>query len=159
MTSLRDAVQEFIADYDCGGCGHFQYYAERFRELLAQQEDIAQNLQSRLDAAFLLEERRQEIAQPRREGEQEPVAWRTFDGEGGWDYCAYADNEHYRDNYIKRNGEKYASWVEPLYSAPPRREWRSLSEEEIALIDWENLKTRKDAVRAVEARLRELNHG
>ena len=123
-----------------------------------EQEAIAQNLQSRLDAAFLLEERRQEIAQPRREGEQEPVAWRTFDGEGGWDYCAYADNEHYRDNYIKRNGEKYASWVEPLYSAPPRREWRSLSEEEIALIDWENLKTRKDAVRAIEAALKEKNN-
>jgi hypothetical protein len=30
-------------------------------------EDVAQNLQSRLDAAKLLEERRQEIAQPRRE--------------------------------------------------------------------------------------------
>jgi hypothetical protein len=48
--------------------------------------------------------------------DQEPVAWRTFDGEGGWDYRTYADNEHYRDNYIKRNGEKYASWVEPLYT-------------------------------------------
>jgi hypothetical protein len=30
-------------------------------------EDVAQNLQSRYDAAKLLEERRQEIAQPRRE--------------------------------------------------------------------------------------------
>ena len=36
MTTLRDAVQKFVADYDCGGCGHFQYYAERFRKLLAQ---------------------------------------------------------------------------------------------------------------------------
>jgi hypothetical protein len=36
MTSLREAAQEFVADYDRGGCGHFEYYAERFRKLLAQ---------------------------------------------------------------------------------------------------------------------------
>ncbi len=36
MTTLREAVQEFVADYDCGGPGHFKYYAERFRSLLAQ---------------------------------------------------------------------------------------------------------------------------
>lgn len=55
------------------------------------------------------------------EPEQEPAAWRTFDGEGGWDYRTYEDNENYRDEYIKRNGEKYASWVEPLYTAPTPR--------------------------------------
>lgn len=49
--------------------------------------------------------------------EQEAVAWRTFDGEGGYDYRSYEDNENYREEYIKRNGEKYASWVEPLYTA------------------------------------------
>jgi hypothetical protein len=38
MTTLRDAVQEFITDYESGGCGHFAAYAERFRKLLAQQE-------------------------------------------------------------------------------------------------------------------------
>ena len=38
MTTLREAVQQFVADYDCGGCGHFAAYAERFRKLLAQQE-------------------------------------------------------------------------------------------------------------------------
>lgn len=47
----------------------------------------------------------------------EPVAWRTFDGEGGYEYRSYEDNENYREEYIKRNGEKYASWVEPLYTA------------------------------------------
>jgi hypothetical protein len=40
MTTLREAVQEFVADSvadnDCGGCGHFTYYAERFRAALAQ---------------------------------------------------------------------------------------------------------------------------
>lgn len=31
MTTLREVAQEFVADYDSGGCGHFKYYAERFR--------------------------------------------------------------------------------------------------------------------------------
>jgi hypothetical protein len=34
MNPLRQAAQEFVSDYDCGGCGHFQYYAERFRTAL-----------------------------------------------------------------------------------------------------------------------------
>jgi hypothetical protein len=38
MSTLREAAQEFVADYDCGGCGHFAAYAENFRKLLAQQE-------------------------------------------------------------------------------------------------------------------------
>lgn len=50
--------------------------------------------------------------------QQKPVAWREFDGEGGYDYRSFADNEAFRDEYIKRNGEKYATWVEPLYAAP-----------------------------------------
>lgn len=48
----------------------------------------------------------------------EPVAWRTFDGEGGYDYRSYEDNETYRDDYIKRNGPKYPNWVQPLYLHP-----------------------------------------
>ncbi|MEN9806185.1 MAG: hypothetical protein RL756_693 [Pseudomonadota bacterium] len=48
----------------------------------------------------------------------EPVAWRTFDGEGGYDYRTYEDNETYRDDYIARNGPRYRDWVEPLYTAP-----------------------------------------
>ena len=51
-----------------------------------------------------------------------PVAWRIFDGEGGYDYCSFADNEALRDEFIKRNGEKYASWVEPLYLSPGTQE-------------------------------------
>jgi hypothetical protein len=50
---------------------------------------------------------------------QEPVAWREFDGEGGYTYFAYENNETWRDDYIERNGEKYADWVEPLYTTPP----------------------------------------
>ena len=38
MTTLREAAQQFVADYDCGGCGHFAAYAENFRKALAQEE-------------------------------------------------------------------------------------------------------------------------
>ena len=47
----------------------------------------------------------------------EPVAWRAFDGEGGYDYCGYTGNEDYRDEFIKRNpSPTYKNWVEPLYA-------------------------------------------
>ncbi len=58
MTTLREAVQQFVADYDCGGCGHFAYYAERFRWLLAQPDIHAQCAQG---CEFLaMEQRRNE---------------------------------------------------------------------------------------------------
>lgn len=41
----------------------------------------------------------------------EIFAWATFDGEGGYDLRLYAENENYRDEYIQRNGPKYAGWV------------------------------------------------
>ena len=46
-----------------------------------------------------------------------PVAWRTFDGEGGYDYRSYADNENYQLGWNARN-PNHAGWVKPLYLAP-----------------------------------------
>jgi hypothetical protein len=45
----------------------------------------------------------------------------------------------------------------PLYTHPPRREWQGLTDEDIALIDWESMKTKRDAARAVEQALKERN--
>lgn len=45
----------------------------------------------------------------------EPVAWRTFDGEGDYDYRTYDMNESYAEDYAKRN-PNHAHWVEPLYA-------------------------------------------
>jgi hypothetical protein len=48
----------------------------------------------------------------------EPVAWSTFDGEGGYDYRSYIDNEDYRDKYRELNkSTTFFNWVEPLYKA------------------------------------------
>ena len=52
---------------------------------------------------------------PPQRTEQEPVAWRTFDGEGGYDYRSYEDNESYADDWNKRN-PNHAGWVDKLYT-------------------------------------------
>ena len=50
---------------------------------------------------------------------QEPDAWRTFDGEGGYDYRSYVDNEEYQAEFLARNpSSTYKNWVEPLYEHP-----------------------------------------
>ena len=52
---------------------------------------------------------------PPQRTEQEPVAWRTFDGEGGYDYRSYEDNESYADDWNKRN-PNHSGWVDKLYT-------------------------------------------
>ena len=42
-------------------------------------------------------------------------------------------------------------------SVQSQRTWVGLTDEDIALIDWESLVTRKDCVRAIEAKLKEKN--
>ena len=52
---------------------------------------------------------RKALAQP----EQEPVAWRTFDGEGNYEYRDYDMNENYAKEWAERN-PNHAHWVQPL---------------------------------------------
>ena len=52
----------------------------------------------------------------------EPAAWRTFDGEGGYEFRAYEDNEVYKEWWEKRNPHQ-KGWVEPLYLHPPTPAW------------------------------------
>jgi hypothetical protein len=61
----------------------------------------------------------------------EPVAWRTFDGEGGYDYRTYEDNEDYAAEWAKRN-PRHVGWVERLYTAPPQRKPLTEQEEPVA---------------------------
>jgi hypothetical protein len=72
----------------------------------------------KIDASdiMLLSEAAQALAQ-----EQEPVAWRTFDGEGQYEYRAYEENETYAEDWDKRNPNQ-KGWVEPLYTPPQRTE-------------------------------------
>jgi hypothetical protein len=84
MSTLREAAQQFVADYESGGCGHFAAYAERFRKLLAQEE-------------------------------QKPKAWMLTDDSG----MRFVSVDRPHPDFV------------PLYTAPPRREWRGLKEWEI----------------------------
>ena len=61
---------------------------------------------------------------------QEPVAWRTFDGEGGYDYRSYEDNENYADEWDKRN-PNHKGWVDKLYTTPPQRTWVGLTDDQM----------------------------
>jgi hypothetical protein len=98
MTTLREAAQQALeALKSCSGVPHWpalQPTITALRKALAQreQEDIAQNLKSRLDAALLLEERRQEITQPRRE-------WQSLSEE---EIRAYGKDLKYRDGDYER---------------------------------------------------------
>ena len=78
------------------------------------------------------------LAQP----EQEPVAWMNDSTPSG----IFARH---------MEGAKNFGCTIPLYKTPPQR--KPLTDEEIALIDWESLVTKKDCVRAIEAKLKEKN--
>lgn len=61
----------------------------------------------------------------------EPVAWRTFDGEGGYSFMEYEGNEAYKGSWESRL-PVYKGWVEPLYNHPPKRQ--PMTKEQIAAI-------------------------
>ena len=148
MNTLREAAQQALEAleatyYDVGPAERQRLQAvdaiTALRAALAQQEDIAQNLQSRLDAAMLLEERRQEIAQPHRETEQEPTVRIK---------CTVVDNQH-------PSGVPFEQWVNA-----PRREWQSLpaceDKPHAVLVDGYGYVDVR-AVRAIEQVLRSKN--
>ena len=98
--------------------------------------------------------------------EQEPVAWRTFDGEGGYDYRSYEDNESYADDWNKRN-PNHSGWVDKLYTHSQRtkatqRTFVGLTDEEIEYV-WRRVETSDfhDCVilfaKELEAKLKEKN--
>jgi hypothetical protein len=67
-----------------------------------------------------------------------PLAWATFDGEGNYTFRSYENNETYRDEYLnckdEKYAKKYANWVIPLYTAPPKREWVGLTKLDIHVL-------------------------
>ena len=81
--------------------------------------------------------------------EQEPVAW-----------FVEGSTYHSHEVALKMNGNVQQG-ILPLYAHPPRREWRGLTDEEAKDIAYEvdaNGGYVIDFYRAVEAKLKELNH-
>jgi hypothetical protein len=92
------------------------------------------------DGGFVVQEAlRAALAQQ----EQEPVAWR-HKGAGHFTVTPLVS--------------KFPEW-EPLYTAPPRREWQGLRNKEIVQIVTDNLTGGDwvDVARAIEAKLKEKN--
>lgn len=89
----------------------------------------------------------QECVDETAKGEHEPVAWITDGGKGdlGW----------------RKTTEKDI----PLYTAPPKKEWVGLTDEEIHEVvskkwwDWEDAFDIEGFSRAIEAKLKEKNSG
>ena len=103
--------------------------------------------------------RKQAIAALRQalETEQEPVAWITNGGKGElWWYQSSKFDEE--GNLIGYNPDDV-----PLYTAPPKKEWVGLTDQEINSVcykrDWTAPWTDVTFARAIEAKLREKNHG
>jgi hypothetical protein len=89
------------------------------------------------------------LAQPE---QAEPVAWMRNDGLTAMpadEKTAWAETDLYH---------LFSNYTIPLYTTPPRREWRSLSEEDFDRI-CDNHATLQGAARAIEAALKEKNHG
>lgn len=103
----------------------------------------ASELLALIDAqATEIKQLRAELAKPVER--VEPAAWRTFDGEGGYMFRAYEDNEDYQEWWEKRN-QHHKGWVEPLYLHPPTPAWNDAPE--VAALKAERDATMKDAER------------
>ena len=118
-------------DFECPRCGHCCY---------VDADDTSQN---HVD----------EIVKD----EHEPVAWRTFDGEGSYDYRSYEMNETYDKEWAERN-PNHKGWVEPLYTAPPKREWAGLTGDEARKF-YEKYTDREELIHAIDKFLEEKNCG
>jgi hypothetical protein len=165
MNHLREAAQQALEalekTHTQPGCEQWQ--AERkasvaLRAALAQQEPkpfgyiwpTGRHPEFRYTQLY--------TAPPRREPEQEPVAWIHRQG-NHWDVS----------ERILNDDEKARGWTEePLYTHPPRREWQSLSEDELTALgvihsryQEESLETGGwfDFARAIEAALKKKNNG
>jgi hypothetical protein len=60
---------------------------------------------------------------------------------------------------IKKMYEDYFDKCFRELSAPQKREWVGLTEEEISAVDWKSNETLHDFARAIETKLREKNGG
>jgi hypothetical protein len=120
-----------MTDIDIHSCG---YYCDRHACIVAQRNELRDKLFGE-QWVKTYSDGKPNYTQPI---EQEPVAY--MDSEGH----LYNSTTH---------PERYA----PLYTAPPKKEWVGLTEQEQSDIAWEKDKSRIWIVTATEAKLKEKN--
>ena len=108
-----DGRCQYAIDHGAEGMGH----CPKGKCVMAQHTQPAEDRAVAQSNLRVMKEMFREQAEP----VQEPVAWRTFDGEGGYDYRTYEDNDSYAAEWTQRN-PRHIGWVEPLYTAPPKPE-------------------------------------
>lgn len=108
-----------------------------------------------------IEALRQALAQP----EQEPVAWQVMVENEPMKEFSIKEMAHDWAVTEKLRGSQYSYWIRPLYTAPPKRKWVGLTNEErvqafvdagldLAYMDHDvNMKISK----VIESRLKEKN--
>lgn len=139
MDILRQAAQALVDRWDTPAwkdVPHTGKYIDALRAALAQPEQTRS--QQMRDAGYTRRPR-----QLPKEDEQEPVAHRIFDGEGGYVFVD-GDPSEFEVEWSARYRRKY----EPLYTAPPQR--KPLTDDRIAQIDWKDGETLHDFARAIE---------
>jgi len=145
MSDLKKAAQQalealegfvrFAAIHSDGPDASDKYLAEDYAE------------EAFLKAAKVLPDLRAALAQ---QEQAEPVAWR-YKGMMSMPWSLSDDGY-----YVSRKRDKGYT-VEPLFTHPPRREWVSLTEEELNMIYSQPQTHKGQYARAIEAALKERN--
>ena len=150
---LREAAKAALEVLDIlSKLGNGDVDGDNKGNLIAQ--DARQNLRAAIeaDSSWLIKYSKAALAEPAikesltvAEPEQEPVACIKTNGELMW---------------LKKPSTIYSK-PRPLYTAPPRREWVGLTDEEINAIEFpqSGTATMRDFVRIIEAKLKEKNGG
>jgi hypothetical protein len=95
---------------------------------------------------------------------QEPVAWSVLNKRTGKHWYTHESRytaQYYANEYSYRESDNTPSMVvTPLYTAPPKRKWIGLTDEEVDCLEFEiGHDNFLDFARAIEAKLKERNHG
>ena len=99
----------------------------------------------------------------RYEEAQEPVAWQVMVEDEPMKEFSIKEAAHDWAVTEKRNGSNYSYWIRPLYTAPVKREWVSLTDEQIDDVYYcveggeTALETWREQARAIEAKLKDKN--
>ena len=87
---------------------------------------------------------------------QEPVAWQVMVEDEPMKEFSIKEAAHDWAITEERNGSNYSYWIRPLYTAPPKQEWRGLTVRDYH--DFLKL-SGFDAFKAMETKLKEKNNG
>jgi hypothetical protein len=136
LNSLRGYRREIGCEQPCD--------AERALEAALEQPEPPPEAQTEAEKIAYCAGWWAAMEQKREQPEQEPVAWMVYTQDG-------------KSVCVTDNPADFIEWRSfPLYTHPPRREWRGLTEEEIVAI-FLLAPTQPAFARAIEAALKERN--